>query len=81
MNKDFREQWYNDEDVKNMIEQIHKVMEKYKVEAMGFNSNCNVETYLCNRHAGQPVESRIITGYNMGMFHLEFDDGRMIIDL
>lgn len=77
----FKKQWYEDEDVKEMIKQIHKVMAKYQIEAMGFNSNCNTEKYLCNMYAGDPVEHKIITGYDMGMFHLEFNDGRVQIDL
>ena len=81
MNFDFKEQWYKDEDVQTMIQQIYKVMEKYKIDAMGFNSNCNIEKYLCNIYAGKPVEHKIITGYDMGMFHLEFNEGQITIDL
>ena len=80
MDKDFNKQWYEDEDVKKLIEQVYKVMEKYKIDTMGFNSNCNIEKYIFN-FTGKPVEHKIITGYDMGMFHLEFDEGRIVVDL
>lgn len=80
MDKDFNKQWYEDEDVKKLIEQVYKVMEKYKIDAMGINSNCNIEKYICSV-TGTPTEHKIITGYDIDMFHLEFDEGRIVVDL
>ena len=77
----FREQWYKDEDVKDLIRQIEKVMSKYEVESMGFNSHEESVKYKCNLYAEEPTEHKVKTGYNIEMFHLEFADGRMVIDL
>ena len=81
MKTNFREQWYKDEDVKDLISQIEKVMLKYEVESMGFNAHEESVKYKCNLYAGPTTEHKVKTGYGVEMFHLEFADGRMVIDL
>jgi len=78
---DFRKQWYEDDDVKDLIKQIEKVMLKYEIEHMGFNAHEESVKYKCNLYAGEPTEHKVKTGYSVEMFHLEFDEGRMVIDL
>ena len=78
---DFQKQWYEDKDVKDLIQQIYKVMKKYEITKMGFESEEEIVTYLCSIYSHTPTEHKITNGYGMNMFHLEFNEGKVQIDL
>lgn len=77
---DFRENWYKDEDVKELIKQIHKVMKKYEITKMRFENNEDIERYF-SKVTGIMTECKIKNGYSMSGFHLEFNEGRIQINL
>lgn len=77
---DFQKQWYEDKDVKELIQQIYKVMKKYEITKMGFESEEDIETILCYI-TGEKTEHNIKNGYSMSGFHLEFQLGKVQIDL
>lgn len=76
---DFQKQWYEDEEVKKLLEQIEKVMKNFNLDKMNFESNSEINKYIHHMFE-KPKEYKIITGYAT-MFHLEFDEGRIKIDL
>ena len=77
---DYQKQWYNDEDVKELMQQVYKVMKKYEITKMKFEGEEDTVKILCNI-TGKPVEHKITNGYSMNMFHLEFQEGKVKIDL
>lgn len=76
----YQEQWYRDEDVKELINQIKKVMKKYNIDKMNFESSVELEKFICSM-TGTPTEHTMRTEYYPIMFHLEFQEGRIQIDL
>ena len=77
----YQEQWYRDEDVKELINQIKKVMKKYNIDKMNFESNIEILKKIYNLHKDKPDEFVKRLDMRTPSFHLEFQEGRVQIDL
>ena len=74
--KKFEKQWYEDEDVKTMIKQIEKVMNKYDIDRIKFESYIDyVKLFSCN--TGKKVNHYIKNGL-ANSFELTWDRGNGI---
>lgn len=77
----YQEQWYRDEDVKEMINKIEVVMKKFNIDTMKFESNIEILKKIYNLHKDKPDEFVKRLDMCTPSFHLEFQEGRVKIDL
>lgn len=74
--KIFEKQWYEDEDVKTMIKQIEKVMNKYDIDRIKFESYIDY-VKLFSSNTGKKVNHYIKNGFG-NSFELTWDKGNGI---